>query len=224
MNGKHERMKLVARQSQLLSSITELAVSLRRPPQDVVPALFLRLDVSIFCRGLPEVDGWVSTVETTLREWFHRTKLLFINETTPSSHAPHPYRFISMVALLFLLDPMRCPPFWLQYSRSFEGLKRSHPPLFIFRPFFCVSSHGSNPCRAAQFSLRFSPASCSSRIVGGSFSALTAILSCNAQHFLFFFSRVAFFVVYVSAPGDVFVLCDRSTLARPLFDVRCSCF
>lgn len=45
MNGKHERMKLVARQSQLLSSITELAVSLRRPPQDVVPALFLRLDV-----------------------------------------------------------------------------------------------------------------------------------------------------------------------------------
>ncbi|CAB1116035.1 unnamed protein product [Ectocarpus sp. CCAP 1310/34] len=44
MNGKHERMKLVARQSQLLSSITELAVSLRRPPQDVVPALFLRLD------------------------------------------------------------------------------------------------------------------------------------------------------------------------------------
>lgn len=47
MNGKHERMKLVARQSQLLSSITELAVSLRRPPQDVVPALFLRLNVSL---------------------------------------------------------------------------------------------------------------------------------------------------------------------------------
>lgn len=45
MNAKHERMKLVARQSQLLSSITELAVSLRRPPQDVVPALFLRLNV-----------------------------------------------------------------------------------------------------------------------------------------------------------------------------------
>lgn len=51
MNGKHERMKLVARQSQFLSSITELAVSLRRPPQDVVPALFLRLDVScVSCR------------------------------------------------------------------------------------------------------------------------------------------------------------------------------
>ena len=45
MNGKHDRMKLVARQSQLLSSITELAVSLRRPPQDVVPALFARLQV-----------------------------------------------------------------------------------------------------------------------------------------------------------------------------------
>lgn len=47
MNLKHDRMKLVARQSQLLSSITELAVSLRRPPQDVVPALFLRLQVRV---------------------------------------------------------------------------------------------------------------------------------------------------------------------------------
>lgn len=46
MNGKHERMKLVSRQSHILSSVTELAVSLRRPPQDVVPALFARLAVS----------------------------------------------------------------------------------------------------------------------------------------------------------------------------------
>lgn len=46
MNRKHERMKVVARQSHLLSSVTELAVSLRRPPQDVVPALFARLAVS----------------------------------------------------------------------------------------------------------------------------------------------------------------------------------
>lgn len=46
MNGKFERMELVGRQSQLLSSITELAVSLRRPPQDVVLATFARLEVS----------------------------------------------------------------------------------------------------------------------------------------------------------------------------------
>ncbi|CAN0035112.1 unnamed protein product, partial [Choristocarpus tenellus] len=44
MNGKHERMKLVTRQSQILSNITELAVSLKRPPQDVVPAFFARLE------------------------------------------------------------------------------------------------------------------------------------------------------------------------------------
>ncbi|CAN0272605.1 unnamed protein product, partial [Discosporangium mesarthrocarpum] len=43
MNGKHERMKLVTRQSQILSNITELAVSLKRMPQDVVPAFFARL-------------------------------------------------------------------------------------------------------------------------------------------------------------------------------------
>lgn len=47
MNRKHDRMKLVARQSQLLSSITELAVSLRRPPQDVVLATFMRLEVRL---------------------------------------------------------------------------------------------------------------------------------------------------------------------------------
>lgn len=46
MNGKHEQMKLTARQSQILSHITELAVSLKRPPRDVVVPFFMRLRVS----------------------------------------------------------------------------------------------------------------------------------------------------------------------------------
>eukprot|EP00904_Undaria_pinnatifida_P006348 jgi/Undpi1/2843/HiC_scaffold_14.g06220.m1 len=64
MNGKHERMKLVARQSQLLSSITELAVSLRRPPQDVVPALFLRLNEDEHAKRFKDgVQDFVSKVQ-----------------------------------------------------------------------------------------------------------------------------------------------------------------
>ncbi|CAM9268009.1 unnamed protein product [Pylaiella littoralis] len=64
MNGKHERMKLVARQSQLLSSITELAVSLRRPPQDVVPALFLRLDEAEHSKRFTDgVNDFVAKVQ-----------------------------------------------------------------------------------------------------------------------------------------------------------------
>jgi len=43
MNSKHSRAKLVARQSQILSNITELAVGLKRPPQDVVKPFFVRL-------------------------------------------------------------------------------------------------------------------------------------------------------------------------------------
>jgi cell division cycle protein 37 len=43
MNGKHTRMLNVARQSQYLSNITELAVSLRSPPQSVVAPFFARL-------------------------------------------------------------------------------------------------------------------------------------------------------------------------------------
>ena len=43
MNKKHERMKLVARQSQILSHVVELSVSLNRPPRDVVIPFFMRI-------------------------------------------------------------------------------------------------------------------------------------------------------------------------------------
>jgi hypothetical protein len=41
--GKHERMVLGARQSQILSHITELATSMRRHPRDVVLPFFARV-------------------------------------------------------------------------------------------------------------------------------------------------------------------------------------
>lgn len=44
MNGKHDRMKLVCRQSQILSHITELAVSLGRDPRDVILPFFRRIE------------------------------------------------------------------------------------------------------------------------------------------------------------------------------------
>lgn len=43
MNGKHRRMKLVARQSQLLTHINELGVSMRKDPREMVLPLFHRL-------------------------------------------------------------------------------------------------------------------------------------------------------------------------------------
>jgi cell division cycle protein 37 len=43
MNGKHERMKLVARQSQIISHVVELSVTLNRPPRDVVVPFFRRI-------------------------------------------------------------------------------------------------------------------------------------------------------------------------------------
>ena len=43
MNGKRDRMKLVCRQSQILSHITELGVSMKRDPRDVVLPFFMRI-------------------------------------------------------------------------------------------------------------------------------------------------------------------------------------
>ena len=43
MNGKRERMKLVCRQSQILSHITELATSMRRDPRDMILPFFKRI-------------------------------------------------------------------------------------------------------------------------------------------------------------------------------------
>ena len=43
MNGYHEKMKLVARQSQIISNIAELAKSLKLHPGNVIHPFFLRM-------------------------------------------------------------------------------------------------------------------------------------------------------------------------------------
>ena len=44
MNGKHKRMKQVCRQSQILSHIFELGVSMKRDPRDVILPFFIRIE------------------------------------------------------------------------------------------------------------------------------------------------------------------------------------
>ncbi|CAM9519426.1 unnamed protein product, partial [Phaeothamnion confervicola] len=43
MNGRRKRMRQVARQSQILTNVAELAMSMKRPPQDVVRPFFRRI-------------------------------------------------------------------------------------------------------------------------------------------------------------------------------------
>jgi hypothetical protein len=52
MNGKHKRMKLVCRQSQIISHIVELASSMKRDPRDVVLPFFKRLEEKQHLDGL----------------------------------------------------------------------------------------------------------------------------------------------------------------------------
>ena len=51
MNGKKERMKLVCRQSQILSHIQELGVSMHRDPRDVILPFFHRIAEPAFLKN-----------------------------------------------------------------------------------------------------------------------------------------------------------------------------
>mmetsp|Transcript_50408 Transcript_50408/g.64624 ORF Transcript_50408/g.64624 Transcript_50408/m.64624 type:complete len:159 (+) Transcript_50408:997-1473(+) len=64
MNGNKTKMKLVARQSQILSHITELAVSLKRPPRDVVIPFFRRISEPEHGNSFKEaVDLFISRIQ-----------------------------------------------------------------------------------------------------------------------------------------------------------------
>ncbi len=64
MNGKHARMQNTARQSQLLSHITELASSLGRSPRDVVVPFFRRLESPEHLKGFTEaVKDFIAKVQ-----------------------------------------------------------------------------------------------------------------------------------------------------------------
>jgi len=64
MNGKHARMKKTARQSQLLSHITELGHSLGRSPRDVVVPFFRRLQEPEHLKGFTNaVQDFIAKVQ-----------------------------------------------------------------------------------------------------------------------------------------------------------------
>lgn len=64
MNGFHNKMKLVARQSQIISNIAELAKSLQRHPGNVIVPFFQRLDNKEMYDGFMEgVHGFIQRIE-----------------------------------------------------------------------------------------------------------------------------------------------------------------
>ncbi len=64
MNGFHEKMKLVARQSQIISNIAELAKSLKRHPGNVIVPFFARLEQKEMYDGFMEgVEAFIKRIE-----------------------------------------------------------------------------------------------------------------------------------------------------------------
>lgn len=64
MNGFHEKMKLVARQSQIISNIAELAKSLKRHPGNVIVPFFQRMEDKNLYEGFMEgVNHFIKRIE-----------------------------------------------------------------------------------------------------------------------------------------------------------------
>ena len=63
MNGKHKRMRNVAKQSQILSHINELGVSMKRDPRDVILPFFARMEDPAHFKGFTTaVDEFCSRI------------------------------------------------------------------------------------------------------------------------------------------------------------------
>ncbi len=64
MNGKKKRMRLVCRQSQILSHIHELGISMNRDPRDVILPFFRRIEEKEYLTGfLSAVDDFVKRIQ-----------------------------------------------------------------------------------------------------------------------------------------------------------------
>ena len=64
MNGYHEKMKLVARQSQIISNIAELAKSLKLHPGNVIHPFFLRMQNEELFKGFMQgVNEFIQRIE-----------------------------------------------------------------------------------------------------------------------------------------------------------------
>jgi len=65
MNGFREKMRLTARQSQLISNITELAKSLRSHPGNVILPFFKRIEEKVHLEGFNK--GWEGFVQNLIK-------------------------------------------------------------------------------------------------------------------------------------------------------------
>lgn len=64
MNGKHKRMKLDCRQSQILTHIQELGLSMKRDPRDVILPFFRRIGEKEYLQGfLAAVDDFIIKIQ-----------------------------------------------------------------------------------------------------------------------------------------------------------------
>jgi cell division cycle protein 37 len=64
MNGKHARMKMVCRQSQILSHIHELGTSMKRDPRDVILPFFKRIEEKEYLQGfLNAVEDFIKKIQ-----------------------------------------------------------------------------------------------------------------------------------------------------------------
>lgn len=64
MNGKHKRMRLVCRQSQILSHIHDLGTSMKRDPRDVILPFFKRIEEKAHYTGfLSAVDDFTKRIQ-----------------------------------------------------------------------------------------------------------------------------------------------------------------
>uniref|UniRef100_A0A7R9YE37 Hsp90 chaperone protein kinase-targeting subunit n=1 Tax=Pinguiococcus pyrenoidosus TaxID=172671 RepID=A0A7R9YE37_9STRA len=64
MNGNHSRMRLCARQSQILSNIAELAKSMNRHPRDILDAFFVKMrEGQHFMEFMKQTQGFVERIQ-----------------------------------------------------------------------------------------------------------------------------------------------------------------
>ena len=64
MNGKKTRMRLVCRQSQILSHIQELGASMTRDPRDVILPFFQRISEPVYLKNfLSAVDDFIKRIQ-----------------------------------------------------------------------------------------------------------------------------------------------------------------
>lgn len=92
MNGKTKRMRLVCRQSQILSHIHELGVSMKRDPRDVVLPFFKRIEEKDYFVGFQAaIDDFIKKIQKRAvekRKEMDAERVQDRQERAPPGHIP----------------------------------------------------------------------------------------------------------------------------------------